>query len=212
MRTLGLGLVIVVGLALVGVRSASAGGEDTLTIGSLTMRVGEEGTVEVQAAGISQWRLGAWTFDVVHDPDVISTVACDGGEVGLCGPSFSVESDRVTGASKDGLKGAVTLAHFTFRCDREGTSPLSLDVSVWVDAIIGNPNDPELKAVEVQHGSVTCVAASPTTDSSPPTPAIALPPTGSGADGRDSTWPFAALAAFGAVAAVAGAALAWRRS
>jgi hypothetical protein len=155
MRTLGLGLVIVVGLALVGVRSASAGGQDTLTIGSLNMRVGDEGNVMVHA-NIAAPGLGAWSFDVIRDPNVISTVACDGAEFGVCGPSFSSNSDRVSGARSQLLEGEATLAHFSFRCDREGESRLSIVATNWGSAI---PEDPS-RNLEVVDGSVTCVAGS----------------------------------------------------
>jgi hypothetical protein len=199
------------GGALLAAPTASAD-SPTLTIGSLNLRVGEEGTVEVRALDISQWRLGAWTFDVIHDPDIVSTVSCDGADVGVCGPSFSANSDRVSGASKDGLEGDATLAHFTFRCEHDGTSQLAFEVSVWADAILGRP-DVDLN-LDIRPGSVTCEDAEPTEGyaTALPTRTIALPSTGSAADGTDTTWPVAALAAFGAIALVASAALARRRA
>ena len=138
---------------------------DLITISSLDLEVGDQGTLLVEAERVAKPGVGAWQFDINYDPEIVSVVACDPGQGGVCNPELTEDSLRVAGASASGLTGASELAHITFLCDRPGESPLALRPSIWGNAIGFSRN------VDIEEGSITCTEPS----SVPPTQ---LPSTG----------------------------------
>lgn len=146
-----------------------------ISIGSATVALGDQGSVDLEALDMPEPGLGAWTIDVTYDPDVVTAVACIGGSGALnaCNPDFEEMGDtvRVTGVDADGLEGDATLATITFECEDEGYSSLELDVQVLVDATVGEPKFIE---VDTKDGSITCTTALPT---STPTPTTTTGPT-----------------------------------
>ncbi|MCH8993404.1 MAG: hypothetical protein IH959_00345 [Chloroflexi bacterium] len=133
-----------------------AGQGETIQIGSLSMAVGEEGAVNLDALAMAAPGLGAWTVDVAYDPAIVTAVACVPASGGVCNADFDTTIVRATGANADGLDGDSTLATVTFRCAAEGTSALDLTVQVLVDATVG---DPQAISAAVVNGSVTCGTA-----------------------------------------------------
>jgi hypothetical protein len=207
-----LGLLVVVGLALLTVAvlrpaTSALAATDLLAIESIEMEVGQSAPVSLSALHLKDTTL-SWTIDIEFDPDIVSAVRCDSSDKSACTTSFGPHTVRVTGSSKEGISGDYVIAALSFRCDAVGTSDLT--IQPW--AFVGPIRDPQvIQELDLQHGSVTCVAASQTSEIATTTPTITLPPTGSTANDTDNAWPFAALAAFGAIALLAGAAVARRQ-
>ena len=128
---------------------------DTVSIGSLSLDVGEQGTVDLRATDMTA-PIGAWTVDISYDPSRVSIVDCAPEENSICDPQGMDDTIRVTGASATGLSTDTTLATITFQCQREGTSPLSTILRVWGSAI---PEDPVVFP-EISAGTISCEEAS----------------------------------------------------
>ena len=149
--------VLAVG-ALVGALSGTASAqEELIAVDSTSAAVGELATVSVESLNIPVPGLGAWTFDITYDPAILFASACIPENGSVCNPGFAEDTVRITGASAGGVLGDATLAVLLMRCEAEGTSPLTLDVALIVDATIGAPAD---IVAGSQSGSVTCTAAS----------------------------------------------------
>jgi hypothetical protein len=187
------------------VRGASAD-SDVLAVEALDLvSLGAETTVHIRTLDLKPGP-SAWTLDLIYDPSILALTTCTGQEKTTCEGQYAPNAARLHGVSLDGLSpGDHALAVLGFRCDSAGTSVLTIDARAWSDATVGLPPP---RPVEIRNASITCVEDTPTPAS---TPTIALPSTGGAADGTDSAWPFAALATFGALALLAGAALARRR-
>ncbi len=168
-KLLGLAMALVLGLAATQV---SAGGTGTVSIDSRTIDVGQQGTVTLSVAGLSEL-VGAWTIDVDYDPAVVHPVDCVALYGGICDLDQGDTSIRIIGASAEGLPGDVTLAAIAFECEAEGSSSLSIILQVWGSAVgFGTPPP------EIVDGAITCVAPSSTTP--------VLPETGTGIVSIDS--------------------------
>lgn len=128
----------------------------TLAIGSTSAHVGEEVSVDLQALGVAEPGLGAWTVDIQHDSSVVSAVRCS-APVGLCSTAYMADTARVTGATYTGLVGHTTLSTLTYECGtRPGVSSLELRVSVFAEA----PPDPFEIDYVVVNGTITCLGGS----------------------------------------------------
>jgi len=100
-----------------------AGGASTTTvrIGSGEGSPGEQVTVRLEALGVPDPGLGAFTIDVTYEPNVASPVVCQKDPQGifdtvLCNTSFGDNTVRVGGfRSSSGAAGGVALADVTFR-------------------------------------------------------------------------------------------------
>jgi len=176
----------------------------------VTVAPGTQGTVAVQALDIGSPGLGAWEIDVIYNAGVVTAVSCSAQAGSVCNVNFATDRVRIVGASASGHTGDTTLATITFACgSSEGTSPLALGVAVFADATTSNPQ-PIGPAID--NGSVSCSFGGddgtqptqqpstdePDEDGAGPTPAVALPDTGSGPSGGGvSGWLIAALAASG---------------
>ena len=139
--------------AAVGVSSAKAG-------------LGQQAVVQIEALNIVAPGLGAWTIDIVYDPDVITPVGCSAALGGICNVAFSANTIRLLGVSVLGVAGDVELGEITFECKQVGESMLELTASIFADATLGAPQD--IPAV-IEHGSVTCSAEPPPTATPEPT-------------------------------------------
>ncbi len=176
---------------------------DLITISSLDLEVGQQGTVVVEAERVAQPGVGAWTLDISYDSSVVSFLGCVGGDLNVgasdvptCGDE-APSSVRVIGVSAEGLQPGTVLAELELRCDRPGETDLRTDVDIWSVASIAVPG--QTPGVEVRDGSITCGMETP----------AKLPSTG-GAEPREGS-PLATvpLAVLGAV--LLAAAFAFRR-
>ena len=168
----------------------------TLSIGTLTMSVGSEDSVDLQAANIDG-SVGGWIIDIEYDADIVSVAECVPIESEICELQFDAGTIRVSGASVAGLTKDTTLAVLTFRCESQGDSPLLLNLQ-------GGSGIPEIIVeVETLDGNITCESPSEATvtgdDAASPTGPPSLPATGvRGGPGDGAlTW---LIAAWGGVA------------
>jgi len=154
-------------LALVGglmVSQVAAQGPE-LSLGDGTAAPGDDATVDL-VANVPDG-LGAWTVDISYDPDVVTATDCEAESGSVCNPDFEDSGDtvRVTGASASGLDEESVLASITFTCgDAEDDSALTIAISVFADATIGDPQDISGDTT-VTDGSISCaevVPAAPT--------------------------------------------------
>jgi hypothetical protein len=187
--------------ALVGglmVAQVSAQGPE-LGIGDGEAAPGEDATVEL-TANVPDG-LGAWTVDISYDTSVATATDCEGDSGSVCNPEFAEDTVRVTGASVTGLDEESVLAAITFTCeDAEDSTDLTIAISVFADATVGDPQDISADTT-VSDGSITC--AEP--EVVPPTNTPVIVPSGNGGptDAGSFSWVIAALAGAG-VAALAG--------
>jgi hypothetical protein len=156
-RRLERGLVaaaLVLGMALLGWSQVTAA-SPTISIDSVTVAPEEEGAVDLEALEIGAPGLGAWTIDIVYDPEVVTPLACTPHQDGLCNVAFASDRVRATGASVSGLQGDTILAAVTFECIGEGSTTLTPVIGAIADATL---NEPQEISAGVQAGSITCVA------------------------------------------------------
>jgi hypothetical protein len=210
-RSITLGLVGVAAVMIGGLLVAanvSAGGQDTLSVGSASVAPGQQGTVRVMADISNALGLGAWTVDViVENPSQVSIIDCSAPSGSVCNPDYpgDMPTVRFAGATANGLRGSVEIGSITFRCaSTQGSSVLSLSTAGFADATVGRPQE-----IPVTHtpGRISCVSPVVAPTHAAPTPTVVvngMPKTGLGSSGRDTSalW-FAALAA-AAVAGLAG--------
>ena len=133
-------VALIGGMLLAATVSAAAHG--TVDVHDGSAAPGDEGTVDVGAHGVGGEGLGAWTIDITYDASVITAVDCTAEVGGVCNAEFGMDTVRITGASAGGLDGDTVLGSITFECGAdEGTSALTIDVNVFADATIGDPQD-----------------------------------------------------------------------
>ena len=129
---------------------------DLITISSLDLEVGQQGTVIFSAELVVKPGLGAWQVDINYDPEIVSVVACDSGQNGVCNPVFDEDTVRLAGASASGLTGTNEFAAIKLVCDRQGASALTIRLSIW-----GNAIETQQRKVEIEDGTITCRSAIP---------------------------------------------------
>ena len=189
-------VVLVGGMLLAGTASAQDGA--TLSVSDGSAEPGDEGTVTVSAGDVGGEGLGAWTVDIAYDTSVITAVDCSAEQGGVCNAEFEDGVVRVTGASAGGLDGDTDLGTITFECGAdEGSSALTIDVNVFADATIGDPQDID---VTVSDGTFVCEAAADAAGEEV-TPVTDLGDTGTGPlsdSGSSLGWLVALLAVAGA--------------
>lgn len=189
----------------------SAGGP-TLTVDSITLAPGAQGTIDLVASGIADPGLGAWSVTINNETGaVVTIVGCTAHPSGVCNPRVDTNGPVITtGANANGLPGDTVLATITVMCSAAGSSTFGLEPpTTFADATLGDPQDITPALVD---GTVTCQAP-PTATPVPPTdvpPAdTAVPPTatagitspvvgtgGSGSGGVPA-WLIASLAGIG---------------
>jgi hypothetical protein len=126
----------------------------TATITSATAEAGQQATVHLQASEIGPPGLGAWTVDVTYDSAVVAVAGCTPEHGGICNPAFGPSVVRVAGTAILGLEGDFTLANITFSCEHVGAAGLTLSLSVFADATLG---EPQTINAGVVNGAVTCL-------------------------------------------------------
>lgn len=159
------GLALVAGLLAAGQASAATG---TLSIDSATASPGAERAVSLEALGVTDPGLGAWSIDITYDPTAVTPVDCGPQSGSVCNPHYpqstaeagdppwSTGTVRVSGAAGVGLEGDSTLAVITFQCaPAEGSSALTLNAPEFAD---GTPGAPAEITATVVNGSITCQA------------------------------------------------------
>ena len=125
----------------------------TVSIGSLSMELGDAADVDLRALSIPAPGLGAWTIDIVYDSSVVSVLGCVSHFGSVCNPAFNAITIRNAGASAGGIEGNFTLADITFQCKSPGSSALTLTLVIFADATIG---DPQPMSANVVNGKVDC--------------------------------------------------------
>jgi hypothetical protein len=145
------GLALVVGFLAAGGAGAASG---TLSIGSGTVSPGGQRQIALEALGVGEPGLGAWSIDITYDPAAVTPVDCDPQSGSVCNPTYGEGQVRVSGAAGVGLEGDSTLAVITFQCaDTEGSSPLTINVVEIADGTPGAPADIDATIVD---GTITC--------------------------------------------------------
>lgn len=156
----------------------AGGAGETVAIANGQATVGDSDTVDLEAQGIQEPGLGAWTVDISYDSSLLTAVSCTADQGGICNPAFEDGVVRVTGANIDGVVGDNRLAAITFECNDVGQSPLQLSVQVLVDATVGNPQD---IAASTDNGTFRCVEE--VAPAVTPTATVAIVSAGSGGPG-----------------------------
>lgn len=195
-------VVLVVGAVLVVAalvsRPASAQGP-TVGTTDATAQTGAQGTAQLYAHDFSAPGLGAWTINIAYDTDVITVTGCTPVEgSGACNPRYSEGVVRSAGADAFGLEGDSILVEIQFTCaDDEGGTTLEVRPRDVSDATVGGP---QLLAVDVSNGMVSCqaagVVASPT-----PRPMPLVPDAGGGPGPGAPDWARVAAALLGVLVA-----------
>ncbi len=177
---------IALGAGLLAASPVSAQSE-TIAVSSATAAPGAQVSVDLSALNIGTPGLGAWTIDITYDPAVLSAVSCSPAQGGVCNTAYGVDTVRVSGASAMGVAGDNVLASIMFQCEVEGSSSVTPNIDLLVDATIGDPQPLEATA---QAGSISCTQAVPTATSGPTeapvataTPSSGLPVAGTGTGG-----------------------------
>lgn len=168
----GIGAALVAVLVLAGSAFAQDGG---VSISDGSADPDGSGDVTLDVSDIGDPGLGAWTVDIEYDSDAITASGCTAEQGGVCNENFSDSSVRITGASAGGLEGDTNLGSITFDCNGEGESDLTISISVFADATIGDPQD---LSPSVSNGTFTCAEVM-VADDTPVSP-TELPPTGTG--------------------------------
>ena len=146
----GIGAALVAVLVLAGSALAQDGG---VSVSDGSADVDGSGDVTVDVLDVGGEGLGAWTIDIEYDSDLLTASDCEAEQGGVCNPEFTDNSVRVTGASAGGLSGDKVLGTITFDCDGEGESDLTISLSVFADATIGDPQD---LSPSISNGTFTC--------------------------------------------------------
>ena len=127
---------------------------EIIAVGSATVAVGGEATVDASSLHIAGEGLGAWSVDVQYDSAVISAESCTAEHGGACNPDFADGVVRFTGGSAAGLLGDTKLAAITFACLTAGASNLTVVISDLADATLGAPQP---LAANIQNGRIACI-------------------------------------------------------
>lgn len=139
-------------------------GVPTVSVASLSLMVGEQGSVELQALNMPPPGLEAWTIDVQFDSTVVLAVGCAAQQGSVCNFNYGPNAVRESGAASPGLVGDTKLATITFRCQHTGASGLTVAARALADATQGNPQP--INAAR-QNGMIICSPPAPT-----PTPLL----------------------------------------
>ena len=122
-----------------------------ISMESLTVPVGNQGTAALQAADIAAPGLGAWLVDITYNPAAVSVVSCTPlQQLAVCNDALTPDTIRLAGVNTEGLQGAYSLASVVFQCNSDAISDLTLSVQRFVDTGFN------AIAVSVQNGTITC--------------------------------------------------------
>ena len=177
------GLVALALVLLVG-DPASSTGTATIRVGSAEGASGDQITVRLEALGVPEPGLGAFTVDVTYDPNVASPVACQKDPAGtldavFCNTAFSGDTIRVGGfRASSGATGGVALAEITFRLVGKEGACGSLDPAAEEFA---DTDGRSIVPLDLAPGSLCVKGTSGGSTPSGATPAGAAHPEGPGA-------------------------------
>jgi len=178
------GVLVALALVLLVGDPASSTGTATIRVGSAEGASGTEVMVRLEALGVPEPGLGAFTVDVTYDPNVASPVACQKDPAGtldavFCNTAFSGNAVRVGGfRASSGATGGVALAEITFRLvGKEGTCG-SLDPAAEEFA---DTDGRSIVPLDLAPGSLCVKGTSGGSTPSGATPAGAAHPAGPGA-------------------------------
>ena len=146
----GIGAALVAVLVLAGSAFAQDGG---VSISDGSAATDGSGDVTLDVSDVGDPGLGAWTIDISFDNDLLTASDCTAEQGGVCNPEFEDTMVRITGASAGGLEGDTNLGSITFDCNGEGESDLTISISVFADATIGDPQDLD---PTISNGTFTC--------------------------------------------------------
>ena len=174
------GLVALALVLLVGDPAGSTG-TATIRVGSAEGASGDQITVRLEALGVPEPGLGAFTVDVTYDPNVASLVACKKDPAGtldavFCNTAFSGNAVRIGGfRASSGATGSVALAEITFRLvGKEGACGSLAPSAVEFADTEGRPIVP----LDLAPGSLCVKGTSGGSTPSGATPAVAAHPEG----------------------------------
>ena len=189
----GIGAALVAVLVLAGSAFAQDGG---VSVSDGSADADGSGTVSIDASGVGGPGLGAWTIDISYDTSLLTASDCTAEQGGVCNENFTSDSVRVTGASAGGLSGDKLLGTITFDCDGEGESDLTIALSVFADATIGDPQDLD---PSVSNSTFTCGGADDDPDPTATTDVTDLGDIGTGFSSSSSSfsWLIALFAVIG---------------
>ena len=124
-----------VGLALLALPEADAGGSATISVGSQTFGLGDEASVQLAAAGVPDPGAAAWFIDIVYNNAILDATSCTVPQTtSVCNEAVLPNTVRVAGATTSPLNGDFKLATMGFTCLTAGTSPLTLSVYLFADS------------------------------------------------------------------------------
>ena len=69
-------LVVMIGVCLLFSSQASAGGTPTISVTTVNVGLGSQGTANVIVSGLPAGGAGAWQMDITYDSSVVSVVCC----------------------------------------------------------------------------------------------------------------------------------------
>ena len=104
-------------------------------IESLSVTIGQSGSVTISADEVSVPPLGAWQLDILYDAQILTVVSCTpSSEMQACNIMGAPGVVRLAGAQATGFTGeSVELAILTFSCDSLGESDLTVVVGNFAD-------------------------------------------------------------------------------
>lgn len=141
-----------------------AGGAPTISVSTIQVGLGGQGTVSLVVSNLPPRGVGSWTIGVSYDASIVSLVDCT-AFIGTCG-NLGIQPVRIVGATGQGIFSDTTLASLKFACNALGTSTIGLSVELLADTNLG---DPQMFSPPVIPGSVICVEALSTDTPLPPT-------------------------------------------
>lgn len=155
-RTLGAILAMALGVLLLWQSADAAGTGPTVRAGRVTIGSTGQGSVQLLAQNLTSPGLGAWEVNVTYNPDIVTLASCTPRAGAICNAVFAPNTARSVGATASGITGtSVSLATLAFTCDQIGSTTLTLQVDVFVNA---TPSNPQPISHKVVNGMITCTS------------------------------------------------------
>ena len=143
----------------------------TITIESVSVAVGDTGSVNVEMVDISGPQT-AWDVRITYDPSIVSVVECIAVGDSTCDPAYRGDAVRVLGLNEGGVSQNSVLASITFRCESAGDTALT--VTSQLLTIEQGPR------IDTRDGVIVCLDAAEPHESASPASTVepTLPTTG----------------------------------
>ena len=107
LKLLGAIALAIVALAFLMVPSGSAGpagGAPTVSVSTIQVGLGGQGTASLVVSNVPPSGVAAWTVDISYNGGIVSVVDCTGLVGGICNQNFGDQLMRVAGST--GMSGA----------------------------------------------------------------------------------------------------------